>query len=70
MCVSWAGRVVRVDDDGSAIVEVDGRRLRVATLICPEIKAGQWAVVATGLVLRRIGAREARRVAALARTAA
>jgi hydrogenase maturation factor len=70
MCVSWAGRVIRLEDDGTAIVEVDGRRLRMATIVCPGIKAGRWVVVATGLVLREISAREARRLAALPRTAA
>ena len=70
MCVSWAGRVIRLDEEGTAIVEIDGRLVRAATVACPETRAGEWVVVATGLVLRRISRRQARRLTALPRTAA
>lgn len=69
MCVSWAGRVQRIDADGNALVEIDGRVVRAATVACPDARPGEWVVVATGLVLKRISAREARRLAAWPRTA-
>ena len=65
MCVSWAGRVRSVDREGTALVEVDGRVMRAMTVLCPDVEPGQWVVVATGLVLRRISARQARRMTAV-----
>lgn len=64
MCVSWAGRIESIDEEGTALVEVEGRLVRAATLLCPDVTAGQWVVLATGLVLRRISPREARRLRA------
>lgn len=66
MCVALPGRIRDVAD-GSATVEMGGRTITASTVLYPKARPGQWVLVATGLVTRRVTAREAREIEALYR---
>lgn len=63
MCIAAPARVLAVED-GTAVVDVAGRRRRASTLMTPGIEAGAWVLVAAGNVVRRIDAKEASALAA------
>ena len=58
MCIAAPGRVLALDD-GTAVVEVAGRRRRASLLMTPDVEIGAWVLVAAGNVVRRIDASEA-----------
>lgn len=64
MCVTLPGRVVSVED-GAAVVDLVGRRSRAQTVLCPEVRSGDWVLVAVGMIVDRVSAAEARRIRAL-----
>ena len=64
MCLSRPGRVVRVLD-GLAEVERAGRSAWFNALAVPEVRAGDWVLVHTSLVLAVVDREEAERVEAL-----
>ena len=53
MCLTAPARVVAVDDTGATVV-LGGRHLRASTLVVPEVRPGDWVVVAAGTILERI----------------
>ncbi len=58
MCIPFPGRVVALDA-GAATVETNGRLRRAQTLVVPDVQVGDWVLVASGTVLRRLDADEA-----------
>jgi hydrogenase expression/formation protein HypC len=58
MCIAAPGRILALDD-GTAVVEVGGRRRRASLLMTPNVEIGAWVLVAAGNVVRRIDAAEA-----------
>lgn len=55
MCLMAPGRVSAVEG-ATATVDVEGRRRLVSILVEPDVRVGDWVVVAGGIVLRRIDA--------------
>ena len=51
MCLTEPVRVVAVDGP-TATVEVNGRRRTVSALAVPEVRVGDWAILAAGLLVR------------------
>ena len=68
MCLTTPVRVIDVHD-GSATVEVAGRRRRASTAAVPEVAPGDWAILAAGVLVRVLDAETAREVAAAFRLA-
>jgi hydrogenase assembly chaperone HypC/HupF len=68
MCLAFPGRVTEVSLEG-ATVSTEGRARRASTLLHPEVRRGDWVLVAAGTIVRRIGAAEAEAIR-LALTAA
>jgi hydrogenase assembly chaperone HypC/HupF len=62
MCLTMPARVLAADAD-FAVVEGGGRRRRASTLLTPHLKPGEWVVIGSGAVLRRITAAQARDMA-------
>jgi hydrogenase assembly chaperone HypC/HupF len=62
MCLTMPARVLAVDTD-FALVEGGGRRRRASTLLTPHLKPGEWVVIGSGAVLRRITAAQAKDMA-------
>lgn len=53
MCLVSPARVVAVDG-AVATLDADGRRREASILLEPDVRVGDWVVVAGGAVLRRI----------------
>jgi hydrogenase expression/formation protein HypC len=53
MCLVAPGRVVALDGS-TATLDLDGRRRQASILMEPDVRVGDWVVVAGGAVLRRI----------------
>lgn len=68
MCIASPARIVAIEE-GSAVVELDGRRRRASLLRAPAVAVGDWALVAAGSVLRRLSPEEAAELADLLRPA-
>jgi hydrogenase expression/formation protein HypC len=58
MCIAFPARVVAVDETG-ATVDQAGRRRRASLLLVPDAAPGDWVIVASGAVLRRLAPAEA-----------
>lgn len=68
MCIPFPGRVTAVDTEG-ATVSIDGAVRRASTLVVPDVRPGDWVLVASGAILRRLEPDDAREVVALLRAA-
>ena len=53
MCLTEPVRVVAVDGP-LATVEANGRQRTVSALAVPEIRPGDWAILAAGLLIRTL----------------
>ncbi|HET7027542.1 MAG TPA: HypC/HybG/HupF family hydrogenase formation chaperone [Candidatus Limnocylindrales bacterium] len=53
MCISFPGRVIAVDADGATVV-ANGRSRRATTVVVPEVEPGDWVLVGSGTILRRL----------------
>jgi hydrogenase assembly chaperone HypC/HupF len=51
MCLTAPVRVLRVDGD-LATVDAAGRQLRASALPVPEVRPGDWALMAAGSLVR------------------
>ena len=58
MCIAAPGRVLALDE-GTAVVDVAGRRRRASLLMTPDVEIGAWVLVAAGNVVRQIDTAEA-----------
>jgi hydrogenase expression/formation protein HypC len=58
MCISLPGHVERIVGN-VAEVDLDGRLRKASLLLHPEVRAGDWVVVAAGTVVERLDRREA-----------
>jgi len=63
MCLSYPGRVMSVHDD-CVLVDEDGRRRRASRLLIPDLRPGDWVLVAAGAVIERLDPREAEEIIA------
>lgn len=55
MCLMAPGRVTAVHGS-EATIEVAGRRRVVSILVEPDVRVGEWVIVASSLVIRRLDA--------------
>ena len=51
MCLTMPARVITVDGPW-ADVDVDGTRRRASTLPVPDVRPGDWGLVAAGTIIR------------------
>jgi hydrogenase assembly chaperone HypC/HupF len=58
MCLAFPGRVTEVAPDG-ATVSTEGRERRASTLLYPDVRPGDWVIVAAGTIVRRLDDDEA-----------
>ena len=58
MCIVAPARVIELDGD-DVIVDQVGRRRRASRLLVPRLAAGDWVVIGSGAVLRRLAPGEA-----------
>ncbi len=58
MCLVAPARVIAVDAE-TATVDAGGRRRRASLLLEPDTRVGDWVIVGSGTVLRRLDPMEA-----------
>ena len=63
MCLTAPARVLAVDTEGATVL-LGGRERRASTLVVPEVRPGDWVVIAAGTILERIDQPEAAQLAA------
>jgi hydrogenase expression/formation protein HypC len=68
MCLTAPVHVITVDG-GLATVEVGGLRRTASTLVVPEVRAGDWALMTAGTLVRVLDPGIAAELAAAVRTA-
>ena len=59
MCLAVPGKVIERQDD-EAIIDLQGNRLRVSTVLTPEVSPGDWVLVHAGFAITRLDEQEAR----------
>lgn len=69
VCIAYPARILSLDTEGSATVDILGRRQVVLLALIPDgrrpVAVGDWLLVQTGLALARIDQAEAQERAAL-----
>jgi hydrogenase assembly chaperone HypC/HupF len=63
MCLTTPARVLAIDAAGATVL-LGGHERRASTLVVPEVRPGDWVVVAAGTILERIDQPEAAYLAA------
>jgi hydrogenase assembly chaperone HypC/HupF len=63
MCVEFPGCVIALDGD-VVTVETAGRKRRALALLFPDLRRGDWVLVAAGTVVSRLDAHEAAQLTA------
>ncbi len=59
MCLAVPGRIVELRGD-TAVVELQGNRLEVSSVLTPDAVVGEWVLVHAGFAITRIDERDAR----------
>ena len=68
MCVGVPMQVVSIDNNGSAVTEMDGvRREASLMLLSDEVKVGDFVIVHAGFAISRLDEEDARETLALMR---
>lgn len=68
MCLTLPVRVISVEGH-TAVVDVGGQHRTASTLATPDIQAGDWAILAAGLLVRIVEPSAARQIIAALRLA-
>jgi hydrogenase assembly chaperone HypC/HupF len=63
MCLEFPGCVIARDGD-AVTVETAGRKRRALALLFPDLRVGDWVLVAAGTVVSRLDANEAAQLTA------
>ena len=63
MCLTAPAHVLAVDAEGATVL-LGGRERRASMLVVPDVRPGDWVVVAAGTILERIDQAEAAHIAA------
>jgi hydrogenase expression/formation protein HypC len=53
VCLACPARVTALDAEG-ATIESDGRQRRASILLYPDLRVGEWVIVAMGTVIERL----------------
>lgn len=59
MCLAVPGQVVELQD-GEAVVDFQGNRMSVSTIMTPEVKPADWVLVHAGFAITILPEAEAR----------
>lgn len=67
MCVAIPYKVLEIDDNGLAQIDIGGIRRPVSLALVPEVKTGDWVLVNLGSAVVKIDEDEAREIISLYR---
>lgn len=54
MCVGVSARVIKVNDEGTALVEATGARREVSSQLLDDLEPGEYVMVHAGAAIARI----------------
>jgi hydrogenase expression/formation protein HypC len=60
MCLAVPAQLVELDGH-EAVADLHGNRLRVTTLLVPDVQVGDWVLVHAGFAIQRLDQEAARR---------
>jgi hydrogenase expression/formation protein HypC len=58
MCLAVPGKIVECSED-EALVDLQGNRLKISTVLTPEAAAGDWVLVHAGFAIAEIEEQDA-----------
>ncbi len=58
MCLAVPGKIIACDDS-AAVVDLQGNRLAISTVLTPEAEVGQWVLVHAGFAITMLDERDA-----------
>jgi hydrogenase expression/formation protein HypC len=58
MCLAVPAQLVSCDEN-EAVADLHGNRVRVSTLLVPEVKVGDWVLIHAGFAIQHLDAQEA-----------
>ncbi len=64
MCLAVPAEVVTCEP-GQAVTDMQGNRVRVSTLLVPDVKVGDWVLVHAGFAIQQVPADEVGRTFAV-----
>lgn len=64
MCLALPARVMEMDGDGSAVVELGGVRQRVSVALLDDVKVDDYVIIHVGYALSKLDAEAARQTLA------
>ncbi len=54
MCVGLSARIMKIDDDRTAVVDASGARRRVSTALLDDLEPGDYVMVHAGTAIAKI----------------
>jgi hydrogenase expression/formation protein HypC len=66
MCLAVPGQVVEQDGD-VAVADLHGNRVRVSTVMTPDVQLGDWVLIHAGFAIQKLDAEEAKETWAVLR---
>jgi hydrogenase expression/formation protein HypC len=65
MCLALPAKVVSLEPDAEAIVDLGGVKKRISTALVEDLAIGEWVIVHVGYALTKMSPEEAERTLAL-----
>ena len=65
MCLALPARIVEIDGDDQAVVDLGGVRKTISVALVPDVQAGEYVIVHVGYALSKLDPGEAARTLAL-----
>lgn len=60
MCLAMPGQIVQQTAGGKAVVDMNGNRFAVSTVMVPDARVGDWVLVHAGFAIQGMTEAEAR----------
>lgn len=70
MCLAIPSKIVQIDDNNMAVIDVDGVRRQASLLLLEEAGVGDWVIVHAGFAIQRLDEAAALETLELLRSAA
>jgi hydrogenase expression/formation protein HypC len=70
MCLAIPSKIVQIDDNNMAVIDVDGVRRQASLLLLEEARMGDWVIVHAGFAIQKLDEAAALETLELLRSAA
>jgi len=70
MCLAIPSKIVQIDDNNMAVIDVDGVRRQASLLLLEEARVGDWVIVHAGFAIQKLDEAAALETLELLRSAA